>query len=37
MRKHFTFLAVFFAYWRFHKIAYAVHIARGVAYRGLPF
>lgn len=37
MRKHFTFLAVFFAYAKFHRLAYAARIAHGIAYRGIPF
>lgn len=37
MKKHLTFLAVFFLYWKAHRFAYAMRIARGIAYRGLPF
>jgi hypothetical protein len=37
IRQHFTFVAVFIAYAKFHRLAYAAHIARGVAYRNLPF
>ena len=36
-RKHITFMAVFIAYAKFHKLAYAARIARGIAYRGLEF
>ena len=32
-----TFVAVFAAYFKFHRAAYAFRIARGVAYRGIPF
>jgi hypothetical protein len=37
MRKHFEFIAVFFLYWKAHRAAYAFRIARGIAYRNLPF
>lgn len=37
MRKHLIFLAVFITYAKFHRLAYAARIARGIAYRGLPF
>lgn len=37
MRKHFTFIAVFFLYWKAHRAGYALRIARGIAYRGIPF
>lgn len=37
LRQHIEFVAVFIAYAKFHKIAYAARIARGIAYRGIPF
>jgi hypothetical protein len=37
MRKHLTFITVFFLYWKAHRIAYAARVAHGIAYRGLPF
>ena len=37
IRRHLTFIAVFFAYSKFHRLAYAARIAHGIAYRGLPF
>lgn len=37
IRQHFTFIAVFVAYAKFHRLAYAARIAHGIAYRGLPF
>jgi hypothetical protein len=37
MRKHIEFLAVFLLYWKAHRFAYALRIARGIAYRRLPF
>lgn len=37
LRQHITFVAVFIAYAKIHRLAYAAHIARGIAYRGLDF
>jgi len=37
MRKHLEFIAVFFLYWKAHRAVYAFRVARGIAYRGLPF
>jgi hypothetical protein len=37
MRKPFTFIAVFIAYARFHRLSYAARIAYGIAFKGIPF
>jgi hypothetical protein len=37
MAKHAEFVVVFFLYWKHHRLAYALRIAKNIAYDGRPF
>jgi hypothetical protein len=37
IRQHLEFVAVFLLYWKAHRATYAFRIARGIAYRQIPF